>query len=229
MRKQLCLLTMFISLGWETSRGGSLSLTAIENQDPPPAGSELNLRASPQPEPIWKNGIGEGFIKGTRELDLSVVGAFGITSLGIGSNNHNLIMAAVHYGWMFDDVWAENCWFRGNWEALVEGFGGAQYHPRTKYVAGITTIIRYNFATGTRWIPFISAGVGPSVTDIGSPDLSTTFEFNLQAGVGLHYFLRDNAAITAEARYLHFSNAGLGQPNEGVNTISYLVGFSWFF
>jgi lipid A 3-O-deacylase len=71
--------------------------------------------------------------------------------------------------------------------------------------------------------------MGPSVTDVRGPDLSTTFEFNLQAGVGLHYFWRDNATITVECRYLHLSNSGLKEPNQGVNTVGFLVGFSWFF
>lgn len=225
-------MAIFISLGWQTCRGDGLSLTPIEiqNPNPPPVESNLNLRPPPTAHQIWKNGVGNGFIQGSQELDLSVVGAFGLlTPLGIGDEDHNLVLAAIHYGWMVGDVCGENCWYRGNWEILAEGFAGAQYHPRTKYVVGVSPIFRYNFATGTRWIPFINGGAGPSVTDIGSPDLSTTFEFNVQGGIGLHYFLRDNAAVTFEARYLHFSNAGLGDPNEGVNTMSYFIGFSWFF
>ncbi len=229
MRKWFCLLTIFVCLGRQTSRGDGLNLTPIENQYASQAVAIPDFSHAPTAEQIWKNGVGAGFVQGTHELDLSVVAAFGLTSLGIGDENHNLIMAAVHYGWIFGDVVGEDRWYRGNWELLLEGFAGAQYHPRTKYVAGLNPMIRYNFATGTRWIPFIGGGVGPTVTDIGSSDLSTTYEFNLQGGVGLHYFCCDNAAFTVEARYLHFSNAGLGDPNEGVNTISYLVGFSWFF
>lgn len=230
MRNRLCLLAMFITFGWQTCRGDGLSLTPVKNQNPNPASvnAEVNLGRPPSAEQIWGKGVGDGFVKWTREFDISVIVAFGLDSVGIGRNNHNLAMAAIHYGWMFGDV-GEDCWYHGNWELLVEGFGGAQFHPETKYVVGLCPIARYNFATGSRWIPFFGGGVGPTVTDIGNPDLSTTFEFNLQLGIGLHYFVCDYAAFTAEARYLHFSNAGLGHPNEGVNTMSYLLGFSWFF
>jgi lipid A 3-O-deacylase len=231
MLKRICLFATFISLAWQTCRGDGFSLTPIEiqNPNPPSAGSDFNLSRPPTAEQIWKSGVGEGFARDTKELDVSAVLAFGLCPLGIGANNHNLVFAAVHYGWIFGDVVGEDRWYRGNWELLLEGFAGAQFHPKWKYAAGLCPIIRYNFATGTRWIPFINGGAGPSVTDIGSPDLSTTFEFNLQLGAGLHYFLCDNGAITFEARYLHFSDAGLGSPNEGVNTMSYLLGFSWFF
>ncbi len=33
-------------------------------------------------------------------------------------------------------------------------------------------------------------------------DLSHTFEFNLQAAAGVRWFLKDNVALTIEARYL---------------------------
>ena len=126
MLKRLCLLGILISLGWQTCRGDGLSLTPMEiqNHNPPSADSDLNLSRPPSAEQIWKSGVGEGFICGTREFDLSLVGAFGLTSLGIGDNNHNLVMAAVHYGWIFDDVVFKDCWFRGNWEAIIEGFQG---------------------------------------------------------------------------------------------------------
>ena len=77
--------------------------------------------------------------------------------------------------------------------------------------------------------PFVDGGFGPSLTDIGRPDLSTTFEFNVQGGVGLHYFWSDHQAFTVQCRYFHMSNCGIQQPNQGVNSINFLVGMSWFF
>ncbi|MGH7969585.1 MAG: acyloxyacyl hydrolase [Limisphaerales bacterium] len=79
------------------------------------------------------------------------------------------------------------------------------------------------------WVPFFDAGAGVSATSIGPPDLSGTFEFNLQAGLGVHRFLQDNLALTLEGHYLHMSCAGLSSPNAGLNAVVGMLGITWFF
>ena len=68
-----------------------------------------------------------------------------------------------------------------------------------------------------------------SATGIGAPDLSHTFEFNLQAATGVRWFIRDNVALSIEVRYLHMSCAGMSSPNLGLNSVNGMVGISWFF
>ena len=89
--------------------------------------------------------------------------------------------------------------------------------------------MRYNFATGTRWIPFFDAGAGVTATGIAHPDLGGTFEFNLQPGVGMHWFVRDNLALTGEVKYMHMSCAGIDNPNLGLNDVVFWIGVTWFF
>jgi len=78
-------------------------------------------------------------------------------------------------------------------------------------------------------VPFVDGGVGLSATNIDSVDLTGTFQFNVQAGAGTHYFLGDRIALTGQYRWLHFSNAGIQEPNHGTNTQMFLAGLSWFF
>jgi hypothetical protein len=59
--------------------------------------------------------------------------------------------------------------------------------------------------------------------------LSSTFEFNLQAGPGLRWVLRQNLAFTLQARYLHVSNARINIPDFGVNTFLFSGGLTWLF
>ncbi len=68
-----------------------------------------------------------------------------------------------------------------------------------------------------------------SATDIGHPDLSSLFEFNGQAGLGVRWFWRKNGALILEYRYLHLSNAGLRTPNLGVNVNMLSAGVTWIF
>jgi lipid A 3-O-deacylase len=72
-------------------------------------------------------------------------------------------------------------------------------------------------------------GAGATATDIRNGDLSTTFEFNLQAGVGTAFFLQKDLAATFQYRFIHLSNAGIQFPNLGVNNSTFLLRLSWFF
>ena len=183
--------------------------------------------AAPLPG-LWKAGLGEGFNKGAHELELLAGGGVGMRIFG-SEHRHDWVVGALQYGWVFTDLLGEDHWYRGNWELLAEVFGGEQFHPDWAYFVGAAPLLRYDFAAGGRWVPFVDFGAGASATDIRNGDLSTTFEFNLQAGAGTHFFLRKDLALTFQYRFIHFSNAGMQFPNLGVNTSSFLLGVSWFF
>jgi hypothetical protein len=72
-------------------------------------------------------------------------------------------------------------------------------------------------------------GAGASLTGISIPDLGGSFQFNLQAGAGLNWFVRDNLAVSLECRFLHRSSSAIYMPNNGVNTLGGLIGLNQFF
>jgi len=180
------------------------------------------------PTGIWQRAIGEGFRPGVQTLSLEAGGAGGLAAFG-GRQAHDFALTSVSYGYMLGKVVGEGHWYRGNMEIRGELFGGLQVSPSRDWLVGLTPHLRYNFATGTRWIPFADLGAGLSATGIGPPDASGTFEFNLQANAGVHRFLRDNLALTFEAGYMHLSCAGIHKPNLGINTVKGLLGVTWFF
>ena len=177
---------------------------------------------------LWKAGVGEGFNPGAHELELLAGGGVGMAIFG-SKHRHDWIAGALQCGWVFTDVLGPDRWYRGNWELLAEVFGGEQFEPDWAYFVGAAPLLRYDFATGSRWVPFFDFGAGATATDIRNGDLSTTFEFNLQAGAGTHLFLRKDLALTLQYRFIHLSNAGIQFPNLGVNTSTFLLGVSWFF
>ena len=146
-----------------------------------------------------------------------------------GRQSHDLALISLSYGKMISPVVGEGHWYRGNWELRGELFSGAQFSPSAESLVGLTPHLRYNFATGSRWIPYADIGAGVSATSIGPPDLSGTFEFNLQAATGVQWFIRDNFALGLEARYLHMSCAGIHPPNLGLNTVNGMLSVTWFF
>jgi lipid A 3-O-deacylase len=177
---------------------------------------------------LWKSGTGEGFQPQVRTLTLTGGASYGYAAFG-GNQAHHLALSSLSYGHMLGPVRGEGRWHRGNWEWRVEVFGGIQFSPDDNWLVGLTPHLRYNLATGTRWIPFVDGGAGVTATGIGPPDLSNTFEFNLQLGLGVHWFVRDNFAVTVEARLLHVSCAGITQPNDGLNGVMLMLGLTRFF
>jgi lipid A 3-O-deacylase len=177
---------------------------------------------------IWRARIGEGFGPCAKSFTFSAGATYGLADFG-SLQKHDLALTSVTYGHMLGCVWVDNTCFRGNWEFRLELFGGAQFSPSTEWIVGLTPHFRYNFATGTRWVPFVDGGAGVTGSGIGDPDLSTTFEFNVQGGAGVQWFIKNNVSINLEARYLHMSNAGIKLPNLGLNGITGLIGISYFF
>ena len=188
------------------------------------AGVELKTQTSR----LWDAGVGEGFRSSSETLSLQVGPLIGVHILG-GTQWHDMVLSSLSYGHMLGETVGRGCWYRGNWELRGELFGGVQYSPSNEWVLGLTPHLRYNFATGTRWVPFADAGAGTTATSIRGPDLGNTFEFNLQATVGTHVFLRENLALTLEARFMHISSAGLWSPNHGVNGFLSSVGVAVLF
>jgi hypothetical protein len=190
------------------------------------SGAELTLQESGSR--IWQDDVGEGFRSNVQTFSSEAGIALGMAAFG-GRQAHDLALASLSYGHMLGSVVGKGHWCRGNFEFRVELFGGGQYEPSAEWLIGLTPHLRYDFATGTRWVPFLDLGAGVTATGIGPPDLSGTFEFNLQPAVGLHWFMRDNLSLTCEARYLHLSCARLHEPNLGMNNVAFMIGLTWFF
>jgi hypothetical protein len=209
----------------------AMTLAAAEPQLQPTSTNFFSQSIRLPDEPaggVWLNNVGEGFRASAQSISLEAGTAAGIAILG-GRQRHDLALGSISWGHMLGPVRGDDHWYGGNWEFRGELFGGPQYSPNANYVMGLAPHLRYDFTTGTRWVPFVDAGAGVSATGIGAPDLSGTFEFNLQGTVGAHYFIRNNLALTAEARYLHLSCAGMNSPNLGLNAVTRMIGLSWFF
>jgi|SRR5215472_9033910 len=185
-------------------------------------------RVGIQTNGIWRGAMGEGFQRGAQSLSVQFGAAAGLAAFG-SDQAHDLALASISYGRILGPLHGEDHWFRGNIEARLELFGGAQFSPDRAWLVGLSPHLRYIFATGTRWMPFLDGGLGVTATSIGPPDLGSVFEFNLQGGGGCHWFLRNDLALTLEARYLHMSCAGISRPNQGLNSVMGMLGLTWFF
>jgi hypothetical protein len=221
--RTLGLTSIWIAAAIWSNTGLAQSQSALGNSS---SLAETNLESSNSS--IWQNGIGEGFKAGIQSAGIEAGAGYGLKILG-SRQHHDLALTSLYYGYMLSPVEGEGHWYKGNWEFRGELISGAQFSPTRDWLVGVTPHLRYNFATGTRWVPFVDLGAGVSATSIGPPDLAHYFEFNLQAATGVRWFIRDNVALSIELRYLHMSCAGINRPNLGLNNGNLMAGVTWFF
>jgi Lipid A 3-O-deacylase (PagL) len=138
-------------------------------------------------------------------------------------------VSEVQIGYMLSDARGDR-WWRGNLEVVGEAFGDVVFKGEGSYIAGITAWLRYNFVP-ERWrlVPFAQAGMGLTATDLDHRLLGQTFNFNLNLGVGVRFFVAHNLSVNAEYRYQHISNANMSDRNLGVNADGPILGVSLFF
>jgi lipid A 3-O-deacylase len=208
-------LVIVLGNGFANSSEGAEPEVSVAPSDPAPGQPEV---ITCQPARIWQGNVGDGFQSSAQTFAVETAVALGVQAFG-GRQVHDFALLSFSYGHMLGDVVGEGHWYRGNWEARAELFSGGQFSPQADPVVGLTPHLRYDFATGSRWVPFADLGAGVTASGVGPPDQSGTFEFNLQANIGTHFFVRDNLALTCELGYLHFSCGGIHDPNLGVNTI----------
>jgi opacity protein-like surface antigen len=192
------------------------------------AAEATNRLTAEQGASIWESGVGEGFRRNALAINVSTGPGVGVKIFG-SEHYHDWWLGTVDVEWILSEVVAKDKWYRGNWEIAFEVFGGQQYEPSSAYLVGFTPLLRYDFAIGHRWVIFAQGGSGGTLTDIRDGDLSTTFEFALQAGVGAHFFIDDHVSLNIQTRFIHLSNANLDVPNLGVNNVTFLFGVSWWF
>ena len=118
----------------------------------------------------------------------------------------------------------------GNVEVLIEPLAAHYYQPFSASAFGGSLMVKYNFLDFGRWMPFWDGGAGMLWTDLGPriPEQSTQFNFVLQTGPGVSYFVTENTAVTFGIRFHHISNAGIGERNIGLNGCLFNVGISFF-
>jgi lipid A 3-O-deacylase len=219
-RTKLSAFIIILLLACSSSEGADTSSPTTQDQ----AQTQSQTAASN----LWEAGVGEGFRSSVHTLSTEVGAIQGFGLFG-SLQAHDLALISISYGHMLGHTVGKGHFYRGNWELRGELFGGAQFSPSSEWVVGLTPHLRYNFATGSRFIPFLDAGTGVTATSIRPPDLSNTFEFNLQGTAGMHVFLRDDLALTLEARLLHMSCAGISSPNRGLNGLGGMIGLTFLF
>jgi len=113
----------------------------------------------------------------------------------------------------------------GLFQFEIEPFVSYVSEPRKNVEAGSALMIKFGILPETsRFQPFGRIGLGMLYMSLNTREQSTKFNFFEQGCIGAHYFFNKNFGLTMECRIRHLSNAGIRQPNHGINNLSYLLG-----
>lgn len=120
--------------------------------------------------------------------------------------------------------------FRGRLEYTVEAIPAFfVFQDSTVYGFDVTPVLlKWNFTSANRWIPYFEAGAGMLLTSDDVPEKTFPFNFTPQAGFGFHILTGQKQAFTLALKYMHISNGGLDKPNPGINSVQMFVGYHWF-
>jgi hypothetical protein len=127
---------------------------------------------------------------------------------------------------------ANNGWhWSRSWEANLSYWYLYKYNEgeRDLFELGITPNFRAERDWESKWgRPYLEAGLGVhllSKVHIGPRDLGSALQFGTHAGFGLRFGSHEQWDVAW--RYEHLSNAGLKEPNPGINFGMVRFGYRW--
>ena len=131
----------------------------------------------------------------------------------IGQSGDSNMVYRLGAQWNWDTSWWQSSVGRltGYWDAGYTYWDGDE--TSGNHSLSFSPVFVYEFA-GESVQPYIEAGIGVAAfadTDLEDNDLGSSFQFEDRLGAGLRF-----SGQEIGIRALHYSNAGIKQPNDGV-------------
>ena len=147
-----------------------------------------------------------------------------------GTSHTGVWNAGLRYGWILTRPHGPG-FLKGRFEYALDAVPVfLVFQPaNTAYGAGFNPLnLKWNFATRGRVVPYLELSGGTLFTNHDVPTGTDSVNFTSSAALGAH-FLGESRNWSVELRYMHISNAGLCDPNPGINTVQVRVGIGKFF
>ncbi len=146
-----------------------------------------------------------------------------------GTQKTEAFDAGLRYGWVITgEHWPGI--LRGRFEYAVDVVPVYLiFQPaNTAYGLGFNPLgLKWNFERRGRLSPYLELGGGAVFSNHSVPTYTNKVNFTPSAALGTH-ILGEKYNWSVELRYLHISNAGLGNYNPGLNTVQVRVGVGRF-
>ena len=167
--------------------------------------------------------------RGTIEAGVAAGYLQGVNVMSGNSANRNAFYLLPRIGMVVTDHLGAG-YLTGNVTLMFEPFFASYFRPIGASAAGGAVLVKYNFLSFGRWIPYWDVGGGLLWTDLAPriAEQSTPVNFLLETGPGLQYLATDRIALTVGTRFHHISNGNTGDRNDGLNSILTYIGLSYF-
>jgi hypothetical protein len=163
---------------------------------------------------------------GGHEIQLWTGGGYAVPG---GTSDTGVWNAGLRYGWILTRPHGPG-FLEGRFEYAVDAVPAfLVFQPaNTAYGVGFNPFnLKWNFATRGRVVPYFELSGGTLFTTKDVPTGTDRVNFTSSAAVGAH-FLGESRNWSVEVRYMHISNAGLGDLNPGINTVQVRLGIGKF-
>ncbi|MBM4266119.1 MAG: acyloxyacyl hydrolase [Deltaproteobacteria bacterium] len=120
-------------------------------------------------------------------------------------------------------------WYAGAFEMMLEGTFLVNTSPRSGFAGGGGVLFRYDFLSVPHVVPYAELGGGMLDLEFDLNDQRDGFNFSLDGGLGIRWFIDANTVLSLAYRWQHLSNAGTALPNDGIDTHQPLLGISYYF
>ena len=147
-----------------------------------------------------------------------------------GRGNIGAFNAGLRYGWILTGPHLPG-FLRGRFEYAVDAVPVfiISQPANTAYGVGFDPLgLKWNFERHGRFSPYLELTGGIVRTNNDVPTNTNNVNFMDQAAFGTH-ILGEKYNWSVEVRYMHISNAGLGNLNPGTNTVQVRLGVGRFF
>jgi hypothetical protein len=180
--------------------------------------------------PIDSTEAGAGVFDTSKD-NWAIVGGYGQSFPGWGQTTQrvetlDLIPRYNHR--IFDNIGSG--WYQGYHSLFLEAPVSFVVSPDVSAMVGINFLAAYTFTAFTadrQWQPYLFAGGGPVYNFADIPGMGAELNGNYQFGAGIKYDWDTSHQLLFELRYHHISNAGTSDPNESLNSIKILLGFTF--
>jgi hypothetical protein len=164
---------------------------------------------------------------GGHEIQLWTGGGYSVPG---GTKDTGVWNVGLRYGWILTRPHGPG-FLKGRFEYALDAVPlFLVFQPANTAVgAGFNPLnLKWNFATRGRLVPYLELSGGTLFTNHDVPTGTNPVNFTSCAAFGTH-FLGDSRNWSVEVRYMHISNAGLGDRNSGINTVQVRLGIGKFF
>ena len=139
----------------------------------------------------------------------------GVTA-SYGKSHHGIKIYRIGLRKDFDSKWGKSSvgYFSGYYELSLNYWKGKTNHNKTNYGVALSPVFGYYFDLG-EIKPYVEAGIGVSLFKnkwIDNRNMSTNFLFEDRIGAGVRVNNFDFSF-----RYMHYSNASIKAPNNGID------------